>query len=150
MQVRFLLSAPHKNRIAMRFFSYFIITKTTLLFLKAFTNKVNASFFTPYIASLLLSFFSSATTFLFISHRFTHAGVPPFRKRSRFGLICSVANAFATAFCRYQPFVGSSSPIKTGGHLFCILLIKKASLSYVFMIHYQKGTNNYNFLIQKL
>lgn len=136
----------------MRFFSCFIITKTTpkttLLFLKAFTHKVNASFFTPYIASLLLSFFSSATTFLFISHRFTHAGIPPSAKG--LGLICSVANAFATVCFLYQPFVGSSSPIKTGGHLFCILLIEKASLSYVFMIHYQKGTNIYNFLIQKL
>ena len=138
----------HKNRIVMRLFSCFIITKTTLLFLKAFTHKVNASFFTPYIASLLLSFFSSATTFLFISHRFTHAGIPPSAKG--LGLICSVANAFATVCFLYQPFVGSSSPIKTGGHLFCILLIEKASLSYVFMIHYQKGTNIYNFLIQKL
>ena len=81
----------HKNRIVMRLFSCFIITKTTpkttLLFLKAFTHKVNASFFTPYIASLLLSFFFVRDDFSFHKSLFHTRRRYSFRERSRAPLL---------------------------------------------------------------
>ena len=95
----------HKNRIVMRFFSCFIITKTTLLFLKAFTHKVNASFFTPYIATLAFLFFVR-DDFSFHKSLFHTRRRSSFRERSRAHLLgCKRlrdASSPLSAFCGFK------------------------------------------------